>query len=55
MIDDIHLYNQVKKGNKPAFETLFRKYYEVIARFIYRYVKDSDTAEEITQELFISF
>ena len=52
---DHELFRQVKIGNRIAFQTLFRKYYASIVRFIFRFVKDRDTSEEIAQELFISF
>ena len=53
--DDILLFNLVKKGNKDAFEKLFRMYYPSISRFIFDYIKDSDTSEEIAQEMFVFF
>ena len=54
-INDHDLFSQVKNGNKLAFQTLFRKYYASMVRFIYRFVKDEDSSEEIAQELFINF
>jgi RNA polymerase sigma-70 factor (ECF subfamily) len=53
--NDLLLFDLVKTANKQAFEKLFRKYYESVSRFVYRYVKDADSAEEITQDLFIHF
>ncbi len=54
----------VKKENKSdgleqfsisdlaSFETLFRQYYQMLCTYAYRFVNDTDTAEEIVQELF---
>jgi len=35
-----------------SFEQLFRQYYSVLCSYAYRFVNDSDTAEEIVQDLF---
>jgi len=54
-VNDQQLFEKVKSGNKIAFESLFRKYYAPIAGFILKYVRDRDSAEEVAQDLFISF
>jgi RNA polymerase sigma-70 factor (ECF subfamily) len=46
--------NQLKEGNLELFNQFFTDYYVNLCRFAYTYVKDSDTAEEIVQEMFIS-
>lgn len=51
--EDKLLFRQVKKKNKKAFDTLFRKYYARLVRFGVGYVHDHDAAEEIVQELFV--
>jgi|WetSurMetagenome_2_1015567.scaffolds.fasta_scaffold121902_2 RNA polymerase sigma-70 factor, ECF subfamily len=35
-----------------SFEVLFRQYYQMLCSYAYRFVNDSDTAEEIVQDLF---
>lgn len=50
---DLTLFTQVKKGNTRAFETLFRRHYNDLARFCYKLVRDAIIAEELTQEVFI--
>jgi RNA polymerase sigma-70 factor (ECF subfamily) len=35
-----------------SFETLFRQYYQMLCTYAYRFVNDTDIAEEIVQELF---
>lgn len=34
------------------FESVFREYYQMLCSYAYRFVNDTDTAEEIVQELF---
>lgn len=47
------LVQQMKEGNKPAFEKLFHEHYEMLCRFGYRWVQDADQVEEIVQETFV--
>ena len=35
-----------------SFEAMFRQYYQMLMLLCYRFVNDTDTAEEIVQELF---
>jgi RNA polymerase sigma-70 factor (ECF subfamily) len=49
---DFELYEQIKKGNEVAFESLFREYYKSLCFFCNKIVKDSDVAEEIVQDFF---
>jgi RNA polymerase sigma-70 factor (ECF subfamily) len=35
-----------------SFEVLFRQYYQMLCSYAYRFVNDTDMAEEIVQELF---
>jgi RNA polymerase sigma-70 factor (ECF subfamily) len=44
----------IKKGSRETFNQLFEVYYRNLCRFAFTFVKDSDAAEEIVQELFIS-
>ncbi len=50
---DIFLFNKVKKGDTVAFEQIFKKYYNDLARFCFTLVRDETVAEEITQEVYI--
>jgi RNA polymerase sigma-70 factor (ECF subfamily) len=43
---------QVPFMNLQSFESLFRQYYQMLCSYAYRFVNDSDTAEEIVQDLF---
>lgn len=35
-----------------SFESIFRQYYQMLCSYAYRFLKDTDLAEEIVQELF---
>ena len=50
---DILLFSKVKKGDGVAFEQIFKRYYNDLARYCYSLVRDETAAEEITQEVFI--
>ncbi|MBN1158812.1 MAG: RNA polymerase sigma-70 factor [Bacteroidales bacterium] len=43
---------QIAGGDLKTFETLFRKHYEMLCNYAMNFVPDSDTAEEIVQDLF---
>ena len=43
---------KVREGDIRAFEELFRKFYEDLCRWAYRYLRDEDSSEEIVQDLF---
>jgi RNA polymerase sigma-70 factor, ECF subfamily len=51
--NDRILFNEISKGNKAAFDTLFRKYYSQLVRFAIGFLHDGPTAEEIVQEVFV--
>jgi RNA polymerase sigma-70 factor (ECF subfamily) len=54
-IDSLNIFcKQLKEGNRKLFDDLFSDYYVNLCRFAYTYVKNSETAEEIVQEMFIS-
>ena len=50
---DIALFNQLKQGNKAAFDELFRLYYKPLCRYCFQFVKDKDSTEEVVQEFFV--
>lgn len=43
---------QIRQGSELAFEKMFKKYYEPLTRFSWRYVKSKAIAEELVQEVF---
>ncbi|WP_189629184.1 MULTISPECIES: RNA polymerase sigma-70 factor [Roseivirga] len=48
------LLESFSKGDKSAFENLFKEYYEPTCRYVMRIVRDQDTAEEIVQATFVN-
>jgi len=52
--DDILLLEQVKKNDKKAFESLFKKYYGKLCGFAFTFLNDKDTSEEIVQQVLIN-
>jgi RNA polymerase sigma factor (sigma-70 family) len=50
---DILLWESFRKGDKDAFATLFRQYYEGLFRFGGKFTNDTELLEDCIQELFI--
>jgi RNA polymerase sigma-70 factor (ECF subfamily) len=44
---------EFQPGSRPAFEALMHKYYPLVLNFIYRFLANIETAEDLTQEVFI--
>ena len=47
------LLQKVKNSNQEAFKKLFSNFHDTLFRFVAYRVKDSDLAEDITQETFL--
>jgi len=52
--DDLFLYQEIQKGNKVAFNELFKKYYVLLCKFSFVFLKDKDSSQEIAQDIFVS-
>src|SRR2546421_3692653 len=50
---DVQLMLDVKAGDDSSFELLLRKYRTPLINFLYRMVRDSATAEDLAQEVFL--
>src|SRR5260221_13543308 len=50
---DVQLMLDVKAGDEQSFELLLRKYRTPLINFLYRMVRDSATAEDLAQEVFL--
>ena len=50
---DLALFDEVKKDNLSAYETLFKKYYKELYRFAFNYLRDAAPSEEMAQEVFL--
>jgi RNA polymerase sigma-70 factor (ECF subfamily) len=51
--DDQVLIKKILEGKRSSFEELMKKYNKKIFGFIYRMVRDEETAVELTQDFFI--
>ncbi|MEA3504164.1 MAG: RNA polymerase sigma-70 factor [Bacteroidota bacterium] len=46
------LIENIRGGDKSAFELVFKKYFSVLCYFSLRYIPDKDVAEDLVQEMF---
>ncbi len=54
MDQDSHLIDQIRKGNRLAFNALYLRYWEGLYRFGYGILKDEDQAKDILQDIFLA-
>jgi len=52
-ITDQHILDKFSEGDDKAIELLFSKYYKYLCACVYKLIKDSNTAEDIVQEVFM--
>jgi RNA polymerase sigma-70 factor (family 1) len=52
-IEDKIIFNEIKKGNKVVYESLFAEYYESLVRFAQKFIFDQHASEDLVQELSI--
>lgn len=50
---DYSLVKQLKEGDLRSFDELFNKYYAKIYNFSFRYLKSTEEAEEVVQDVFL--
>jgi RNA polymerase sigma-70 factor (ECF subfamily) len=50
---DLELIRGVQSGDQGAFEQIVRRYQSRLFNFIFRYIGESQSAEDITQEVFL--
>ena len=53
MLNDQELVSSYLSGNQSAFEVLLKRYKDKIYTSIYLFVKDTELAEDIFQDVFI--
>lgn len=53
MSEDKELYSEFLNGNQNAFEEIVNKYSEKLIYFIFKYVKDFETAKDLSQDVFL--
>ncbi len=49
------VFEQLKKGNLKAFESLFKETYTVLCQYCYGLVGDEDISQELVQDFFFNF
>ncbi|WP_372751568.1 RNA polymerase sigma-70 factor [Labilibaculum sp.] len=50
--DKNSILKNIRKGDLQEFENLFRKYYPLLCRYAFRFVRNTNQSEEIVQDLF---
>lgn len=55
LADDRLLIAQIQSGNEEAYERIFLTYYDGLVAYADKYISDTVMAEEIVQDLFVSF
>ena len=55
MTDDLALIQQARAGNRASLDLLIGRYYPLVWRMVVRTIHDRATAEDITQNTFMSF
>ena len=51
--EDKLIFNEIKKGNREVYQSLFDSYYEALVGFAENYTFDRQASEDLVQELFI--
>jgi RNA polymerase sigma-70 factor, ECF subfamily len=52
--DNPFLIQKIQRGDKQAFEEIFRSLYTPLSAYAYRFLEDIDEAEEVVQDLFFN-
>lgn len=52
-MDEVNLIIRAKQGEREAFDKLYEKYKRPILNYIYRFIGNLSSAEELTQESFV--
>jgi RNA polymerase sigma factor (sigma-70 family) len=50
---DLDILNDLRNGRDPAFRTLVDRYQGIVLNCAFRFVRDRQTAEDLTQEVFM--
>lgn len=53
MLSDENLLPQLIAGKEEAFQLLFDRYHKNIYRFVYKFVRSAELADDLTQEILI--
>lgn len=50
--DDIHILNNIRKGDKESFNRLFDTFFVPLCRFMYIYIENKQVIEELVLDIF---
>lgn len=53
-MNDSRIIAQIKTGKKELFDTLIEKYYNSVYCYCYRHVDNQMTAQDLTQDVFVT-
>lgn len=51
-INDKIIIKELQKGNKDVFQSVFKQYYPLLAKFAHRYIYEADVCEDLIQDVF---
>ncbi|MBY2478232.1 RNA polymerase sigma factor [Clostridioides difficile] len=54
IVNDARIISRIKAGEKELFDTLIKKYYDSIYCYCYRHVDNQMTAQDLTQDVFVT-
>ncbi len=52
-MNDLDILDDLRQGRAPAFRTLVDRYQAIVLNCVFRFVRDRQTAEDLTQEVFM--
>ena len=52
-IEDKIIFNEIKRGNKAVYKSLFDEYYDKLVSFAKSYLFDQQESEDLVQDLFV--
>jgi RNA polymerase sigma-70 factor (ECF subfamily) len=52
--EEAEIIERIRNGDMEAFETIFKAYYQSLCLFSMRYLRRTDLAEEIVQDIFVN-
>ena len=53
LFNDTSLFKRIKLGDEQAFEILFNAFYPSLCHYAFQFIGEEETAEEITQDIFV--
>jgi RNA polymerase sigma-19 factor, ECF subfamily len=52
--NDQDLWRRVQQDDRPAFESIYRSFVEVIFALVFKHIDNRDDAEDVTQDVFLT-